>query len=186
MHNTKDDNMESFRPIGTLSDVAADHRRKHGRYSDSIKADRIRLENTAIGADKKIIESKAPSASYFSESADDFRNKYIKSHKLQSDILMLKIMLCKIYNVDLQDLEGKSRKMPLPLVRKYVAFFCYYYFTLTHEQIAIVIDRERSTVTTHIAKAIDDLECYFASREKALIIDKFLHNICRRRKQNAL
>lgn len=185
MHNTGG-KMQTFRSIGNLGDLVSDGRKKHGKYADVIRADRIRLENTSIGSDKKNIERKAPTAFYFSESAESFRMKYIRSHKIHADVTFLKIMLCKEYNVDIDDLESRSRKMPLPTIRKYVAFFCYYYFMFTHEEIAEIINRERSTVTTHIAEAIDDLECYPASRQRAYKIDKFLHNICKRRKHNAI
>ena len=86
------------------------------------------------------------------------------------------------FEVEIDDVLSSSRKLPLPMVRKYFAFFSYYYFMKTHEQIALIINRERSTITTSIQDAIDDLEFYARSRDIASHIDKFLHDICSRRK----
>ena len=179
--------MEAFNPIGTINDMVGDGRKRHGRYSDVLKAERKKLfDDTDIPSEKKrrmtdMIDD-TPSANYFSKSSELFRKKYKFGSRFESDIKITFIYLCNQFNVDTDDVLGKCRKIPLPMVRKYVAFFLYYYFQMRHQDIADFLKRERSTITTHIAEAIDDLECYSMSRVRAYAIDKFIHQISKRRK----
>lgn len=181
--------MQQFNPIGTLTDIASDGRKRHGKYSDILKRERELLFSKTTPDVKPrrsgdMLDS-TPSANYFSQSADKFRQRYKQSHRLMTDIELLHVFLCNQFRVDTNDVKGKSRKMPLPLVRKYYAFFLYYYFSMKHTEIACVMNMERSTITTHIAEAIDDLECYALSRSRAYAVDKFLHQISKRRKHDA-
>jgi chromosomal replication initiation ATPase DnaA len=123
-----------------------------------------------------------PTASYFSTSAERFRSRYKHTHKTTHDLQMVLIFLAQQFDVDVDAVLSKSRKMPLPMVRKYYSFFTYYYFMQTQQKIAELINRERSTVATSIQYAINDLECYARSREIAYKVDKFIHDISDRRK----
>lgn len=182
--------MEQFNPIGTLTDIAADHRKKHGKYSDVLKKERELLFSKTTPDVKPRRTGDAldsvPSANYFSQSAEQFRKRYVHGHRLSTDMELLHVFLCNQYNVESSDVKGKSRKIPFPIVRKYYAFFLYYYFSLKHTDIASIMNLERSTITTHISEAIDDLETYGLSRTRAYAVDKFLHQLSKRRKHNAV
>ena len=171
--------------IPAIANVA-ENKRHHGSMSEALKKEREKLFKKSLPTKAQrrantMIEE-TPTASYFSDSAERFRNRYKHSHKTANDIKLMLIFLAQQFEVDVVDVLGMSRKIPLPMVRKYFAFFAYYYFMQTHEKIAPIINRERSTITTSIQDAIDDLECYARSREIANKVDKFLHEISNRRK----
>lgn len=177
--------MENITVIGSITSIA-DGKRHHGSMAEALKKEREKLFKRSIPTKAQrranVVIEETPTASYFSESAERFRNRYKHSHKTANDIKLMLIFLAQQFEVDVVDVLGSSRKIPLPMVRKYFAFFSYYYFMKTHEQIAPIINRERSTITTSIQDAIDDLECYARSREIANKVDKFLHEISNRRK----
>jgi len=171
--------------IPAIANVA-ENKNHHGSMSEAIKKEREKLfkrtSPTKVQRRANTMIEETPTASYFSESAERFRNRYKHSHKTQHDIKLMLIFLAQQFEVEVVDVLGDSRKTPLPMVRKYFAFFSYYYFMKTHEQIAPFINRERSTITTSIQDAIDDLECYARSRDIAQKVDRFLHDISNRRK----
>lgn len=177
--------MENITVIGSITSIA-DGKRHHGSMAEALRKEREKLfkksKNTKPQKSVKIPIDETPAASYFSDSAKRFRNRYKHSHKTKHDVQLMLIFLAQQYDVDFDKLMTKSRKQPLPMVRKYFAFFTYYYFMLTHEKIAEIIKRERSTITTSIQDAIDDLECYAKSRDIAKNVDRFLHEISNRRK----
>jgi len=177
--------MENMTVIGSITSIA-DGKRHHGSMAEALKKEREKLFKRSMPTKAQrranVVIEETPTASYFSESAERFRNRYKHSHKTPHDIKLMLIFLAQQFNVDVVDVLGASRKTPLPMVRKYFAFFSYYYFMKTHEQIAPIINRERSTITTSIQDAIDDLECYARSRDIANKVDKFLHEISNRRK----
>lgn len=177
--------MENITVIGSITSIA-DGKRHHGSMAEALKKEREKLFKKSMPTKAQrranIVIEETPTASYFSESAERFRNRYKHSHKTSNDIKLMLIFLAQQFEVDVVDVLGMSRKIPLPMVRKYFAFFSYYYFMKTHEQIAPIINRERSTITTSIQDAIDDLECYARSREIAHKVDRFLHEISNRRK----
>lgn len=171
--------------IGSITSIA-DGKRHHGSMAEALKKEREKLFKRSMPTKAQrranVVIEETPTASYFSESAERFRNRYKHSHKTPHDIKLMLIFLAQQFDVDVVDVLGASRKTPLPMVRKYFAFFSYYYFMKTHEQIAPIINRERSTITTSIQDAIDDLECYARSRDIAQKVDRFLHEISNRRK----
>ena len=177
--------MENMTVIGSITSIA-DGKRHHGSMAEALKKEREKLFKRSMPTKAQrranVVIEETPTASYFSESAERFRNRYKHSHKTPHDIKLMLIFLAQQFDVDVVDVLGVSRKIPLPMVRKYFAFFSYYYFMKTHEQIAPIINRERSTITTSIQDAIDDLECYARSRDIANKVDKFLHEISNRRK----
>ena len=177
--------MENMTVIGSITSIA-DGKRHHGSMAEALKKEREKLFKRSMPTKAQrranVVIEETPTASYFSESAERFRNRYKHSHKTPHDIKLMLIFLAQQFDVDVVDVLGASRKIPLPMVRKYFAFFSYYYFMKTHEQIAPIINRERSTITTSIQDAIDDLECYARSRDIANKVDKFLHEISNRRK----
>lgn len=177
--------MENITVIGSITSIA-DGKRHEGSMAEALRKEREKLfkksKNTKPQKSVKIPIDETPTASYFSDSAKRFRNRYKHSQKTKHDMQMMLIFLAQQYEVDFDKLMGRSRKQPLPMVRKYFAFFAYYYFMLTHEKIAEIIKRERSTITTSIQDAIDDLECYAKSRDIAKNVDRFLHEISNRRK----
>jgi len=177
--------MENMTVIGSITSIA-DGKRHHGSMAEALKKEREKLFKRSMPTKAQrranVVIEETPTASYFSESAERFRNRYKHSHKTPHDIKLMLIFLAQQFDVDVVDVLGASRKTPLPMVRKYFAFFSYYYFMKTHEQIAPIINRERSTITTSIQDAIDDLECYARSRDIANKVDKFLHEISNRRK----
>ncbi len=177
--------MENMTVIGSITSIA-DGKRHHGSMAEALKKEREKLFKRSMPTKAQrranVVIEETPTASYFSESAERFRNRYKHSHKTPHDIKLMLIFLAQQFEVDVVDVLGASRKIPLPMVRKYFAFFSYYYFMKTHEQIAPIINRERSTITTSIQDAIDDLECYARSRDIANKVDKFLHEISNRRK----
>lgn len=186
--------MERFISIGNLGDVAdnakpKDNRVKHGKASDILREERERLFGKSTQYMQRApdeFKSGTPSASYFSSSAEIFRNKYVISHKLDMDVNMMMIFICNLYGITMEQLMSKSRKMPLPILRKYISFFAYYYFQLTMVQIGKLLGKDHSTIVTHIADAIDMIEAY--QRERAIChkVDKFIHQISNRRKHNAI
>ena len=161
-------------------------KKAHVSLSDGLKKEREKLfgkiKPTKLKRRANEIINETPTAKYFSDSAEKFRKTYRHGRKTKDDIQMMLIFLSLKFEVEIDDVLSSSRKLPLPMVRKYFAFFSYYYFMKTHEQIALIINRERSTITTSIQDAIDDLEFYARSRDIASHIDKFLHDICSRRK----
>lgn len=167
LHNTEDETME--------------------KMSEQLKRERLKYfpEKRNLGIGKRSIEEieNAPSAKYFSDSAQRFRAHYIKSHKFEMDIRMLIAFVCEQYKLTVDQLMSKSRKMPLPMARKYLSFFMYYYFEMTQEDIAKYLNRERSTITTNISYAIGLIEAYANERFICKNIDKFLFGIMQRRKQ---
>lgn len=177
--------MENMTVIGSITSIA-DGKRHHGSMAEALKKEREKLFKRSMPTKAQrranVVIEETPTASYFSESAERFRNRYKHSHKTPHDIKLMLIFLAQQFDVDVVDVLGASRKTPLPMVRKYFAFFSYYYFMKTHEQIAPIINRERSTITTSIQDAIDDLECYARSRDIAQKVDRFLHEISNRRK----
>ena len=177
--------MENMTVIGSITSIA-DGKRHHGSMAEALKKEREKLFKRSMPTKAQrranVVIEETPTAYYFSESAERFRNRYKHSHKTPHDIKLMLIFLAQQFDVDVVDVLGASRKTPLPMVRKYFAFFSYYYFMKTHEQIAPIINRERSTITTSIQDAIDDLECYARSRDIANKVDKFLHEISNRRK----
>jgi hypothetical protein len=186
--------MERFVSIGGLCDIAEDtkpkdKRVKHGRDSDILREERERYFGKSTQYMQRApdeIKSTTPSASYFSKSAEMFRNKYIISHKLHMDVNLTMVFICNLFQVSMEDLMSKSRKLPLPIVRKYISFFAYYYFQLTMVQIGKTLGKDHSTIVTHIADAIDMIEAYERERVICHKIDKFIHQISNRRKHNAL
>ena len=186
--------MERFVSIGSLGDVAEstkpkDNRVKHGRASDVLREERERYFGKSTQYMQRApdeMKSTTPSAAHFSKSAELFRNKYIISHKLHMDVNLTMIFICNLYEVSIEELMSKSRKLPLPIVRKYISFFAYYYFQLTMVQIGKLLGKDHSTIVTHIADAIGMIEAY--ERERAIChkVDKFIHQISNRRKHNAL
>jgi hypothetical protein len=187
-------NMERFVSIGGLGDVAEDakpkdKRVKHGSHSDVLREERERLFGRSTQFMQRSVDeikSSTPSAAYFSKSAELFRNKYIISHKLHMDVNLTMVFICNLYEVSMEELMSKSRKLPLPIVRKYISFFAYYYFQLTMVQIGKILGKDHSTIVTHIADAIGMIEAYERERVICYKVDKFIHQISNRRKHNAL
>lgn len=186
--------MERFVSLGGLGDVAEDSkpkdsRVKHGKNSDILRADRERLFGKSTQYMQRApdeIKSGTPTASHFSKSAEIFRNKYVISHKRMLDVKLMIAFICNLYDISPTDLYGKSRKMPLPILRKYISFFAYYYFQLTMVQIGSILNRDHSTIVTHIEDAIGMIEAYEKKRVICHKIDKFIHQISNRRKHNAI
>jgi chromosomal replication initiation ATPase DnaA len=186
--------MERFISLGGLGDIAddtkpQDKRVKHGKNSDILREERERYfgkSSQYMQRSVDEIKSTTPSAEHFSKSAELFRNKYIISHKRDLDIKMLIAFICNLYEIQVDDLMSKSRKLPLPILRKYISFFAYYYFQLTMVQIGKILGKDHSTIVTHIADAIDMIEAYERERVICHKIDKFIHQISNRRKHNAL
>lgn len=178
--------MENIRAIGSIESMADSGKRHHGSMSEALRKEREKLFVKVLPArvhkrpNKAIDET--PTASYFSNSAERFRSRYKHTHKTKHDLQMVLIFLAQQFDVDVDAVLSKSRKMPLPMVRKYYSFFTYYYFMQTQQKIAELINRERSTVATSIQYAINDLECYAKSRDIAHRVDKFIHDISDRRK----
>lgn len=177
--------MENMTVIGSITSIA-EGKKHNGSMAEALKKEREKLfakskPSKAIKRVNRTIDE-TPTASYFSDSAERFRSRYKHTHKTKHDLQMVLIYLAQQFDVDVVAVLSKSRKMPLPMVRKYYSFFAYYYFMQTQERISQLINRERSTIATSIQYAINDLECYARSREIAYKVDKFIHDISDRRK----
>lgn len=170
----------------TLSEPTAGHKKQQVSLSEGLKKEHEKLFGNLNPRklDSKVISTKVEmhTACFFSDSAEIFRKKYRHGRKTKNDIFLLLVFIAKQFEVEIEDVLSDSRKTNLVMSRKYFAFFCYYYLMKNHTEIAELINRERSTMVTSIQDVISDLECYARSRSRAAKIDKFLHNICARRK----
>lgn len=176
---------DTLNSIGSLLTVI-EGKRHHGSMAEALKKEREKLfkksKPSKVAKKKDIPKDTTPQAAYFSASAERFRRRYRHSHKTENDLKLTLLFLANEYKVDMEKLMSKSRKSPLVMTRKYFAFFAYYYFMQTQEEISKMLNRERSTIAAQIHDVICDLECYAKSRDIAQKVDKFLHDISDRRK----
>ena len=123
---------------------------------------------------------------HFVKRSKQFYISYGYPRTAQHDIRIFMIYLCQQYKIEVDDFLGKNRKAPKPLARKMFAFFAYYYFGLTHEDISKLMNKERSTITTHIPDFINELQIYPSVRDVALLCDVYLFQLLQRKKKNAV
>ena len=179
-----------LKTAGTLSDnVGA--KRVEGKLSDILRAERERLfKNIKIGPTRyrptraKDMTAKGTHISYFAKRAQQFSDMYgnPRQKTIVGDLDYLTYLVCSIHEVSREEIYSKSRKHNYVQVRKIIAFFAAYYFDLVHEDIAQYLQRERSTVSSHIQEFRKDLKNYETARDIALKIDHYLFQLLEKRR----
>lgn len=176
--------------IGTLNDYAAAHMPRQKSMANAIKKERELLfskpQPKAVRKSRKVVDGNDVSIDYFIKNSRAFHFAYGYPRTATHDIKIFMLYISRMFNLELEDLLGKNRKAPKPQARKMIAFFLYYYFGMQQEVIANILQKERSTITTHIPDFIQELEIYASSRDLAIKADSYLFNLLKRRKKNAL
>jgi hypothetical protein len=130
--------------------------------------------------ERKMKNGKNSNSTKFQQKAIDFRAQY-KGGKRKHDAEVFLMYLSQFYDVSVDELRGKSRKQPLPYIRKVFSYFADNYLDLSHRHIADLIGRERSTIVTNVQEMAAYLDFYLGSVSEAQIFDNYFNNLIKRR-----
>jgi chromosomal replication initiation ATPase DnaA len=180
-------NIETIQVIGTIADFAEGHMPRQSKMSEKLRKERELLFSKAKPKqDKEAKKRVAPddvNVQFFLERGKRFLKVYGYPRTQHRDLQLFMAYLSNLLGIELVDILSQKRSAKLVLARKIVAFFAYYYFGLIQVEIAELINRERSTITTHVPEFLKEMETYYDTREKALKCDSFLYAILKRRKK---